>query len=64
QQTALPNLRYMDSQTDLAWRARGILTDWLILQADTRFHLLPETLYLAVNIIGRVLSTHILSHAN
>ena len=38
----------MDSQKDLAWKMRGILTDWLI-QVHMRFRLLPEAHYLAVN---------------
>jgi len=25
-----PNLNYMDSQKDLTWNMRGILTDWLV----------------------------------
>jgi hypothetical protein len=37
---------------------RGILVDWL-LEVHTRFRLLPETLFLAVNIIDRFLSTKI-----
>jgi len=37
---------------------RGILVDWLI-EVHTRFHLLPETLFLAVNIIDRFLSTKV-----
>lgn len=51
----LPNPDYMDYQTDLEWKMRGILVDWLI-EVHTRFHLLPETLFLAVNIIDRFLS--------
>ncbi len=52
----------MDNQKDLAWKMRGILTDWLI-QVHTRFRLLPETLYLAVNIIDRFLSARVVSLA-
>lgn len=48
----------MDSQKDLAWKMRGILTDWLI-QVHTRFRLLTETLYRAVNIIDRFLSARV-----
>ncbi|KAI0284609.1 cyclin-like protein [Russula aff. rugulosa BPL654] len=62
EQTTLPNPNYMDSQKDLAWKMRGILTDWLI-QVHTRFRLLPETLYLAVNIIDRFLSARVVSLA-
>jgi len=52
---SVPNPRYMDHQDDLEWKTRGILIDWLI-EVHTRFHLLPETLFLAVNIIDRFLS--------
>lgn len=50
-----PNANYMDNQKHLEWRMRGILVDWL-LEVHTRFHLLPETFYLTVNIIDRFLS--------
>lgn len=53
-----PNPDYMDHQDDLEWKMRGILIDWLI-EVHTRFHLLPETLFLAVNIIDRFLSTKV-----
>jgi hypothetical protein len=51
----LPNADYMENQKDLEWKMRGILVDWLI-EVHNRFHLLPETLFLAVNIIDRFLS--------
>lgn len=50
-----PNPEYMDHQDDLEWKMRGILVDWLI-EVHMRFRLLPETLFLAVNIIDRFLS--------
>lgn len=53
--TTLPNANYMEDQKDLEWKMRGILVDWLI-EVHNRFHLLPETLFLAVNIIDRFLS--------
>jgi G2/mitotic-specific cyclin 2 len=53
--TSAPNPLYMDHQDDLEWKTRGILVDWLV-EVHTRFHLLPETLFLAVNIIDRFLS--------
>ncbi|RDL41959.1 A cyclin [Venustampulla echinocandica] len=56
--STLPNPDYMDSQEDLEWNMRGILVDWLI-EVHTRFHLLPETLFLAVNIIDRFLSAKV-----
>ncbi|EMD61470.1 hypothetical protein COCSADRAFT_231894 [Bipolaris sorokiniana ND90Pr] len=54
----MANPDYMESQTELEWKMRGILIDWL-LEVHTRFRLLPETLFLAVNIIDRFLSTKI-----
>lgn len=53
--STIPNPQYMSHQDDLEWKTRGILVDWLI-EVHTRFHLLPETLFLAVNIIDRFLS--------
>jgi len=53
-----PNADYMEHQEDLEWKMRGILVDWLI-EVHTRFHLLPETLFLAVNIIDRFLSSKV-----
>ncbi|KAI0151928.1 A/B/D/E cyclin [Hypoxylon sp. NC0597] len=50
---AHPN--YIIHQDELEWKTRSILVDWLI-EVHTRFHLLPETLFLAVNIIDRFLS--------
>ncbi|KDN68680.1 putative cyclin domain-containing protein [Colletotrichum sublineola] len=52
---SIPNPNYMEHQDDLEWKTRGILVDWLI-EVHTRFHLLPETLFLAINIIDRFLS--------
>ncbi|KAJ4296557.1 G2/mitotic-specific cyclin [Kalmusia sp. IMI 367209] len=54
----MANPEYMDNQSELEWKMRGILVDWL-LEVHTRFRLLPETLFLAVNIIDRFLSTKI-----
>lgn len=54
------NPRYIDHQPDLEWKMRGILVDWLI-EVHTRFRLLPETLFLAVNIIDRFLSTEVVA---
>jgi G2/mitotic-specific cyclin 1/2 len=53
--SSIPNPNYMDHQDELEWKTRGILVDWLI-EVHTRFHLLPETLFLAINIIDRFLS--------
>ena len=53
--TTMANPTYMDNQGELEWKMRGILVDWL-LEVHTRFRLLPETMFLAVNIIDRFLS--------
>ncbi|KAG1729234.1 cyclin-like protein [Suillus lakei] len=58
----LPNPEYMASQKELAWLMRGILLDWLV-QVHARFRLLPETLFLCVNIIDRFLSARVVSSA-
>ncbi|KAH9477831.1 G2/mitotic-specific cyclin cdc13 [Psilocybe cubensis] len=60
--TTMPNPNYMENQKELAWKMRGILTDWLI-QVHVRFRLLPETLFLCVNIIDRFLSARVVSLA-
>ena len=54
----MPNPHYMDHQESLRWELRGVLVDWLI-EVHTRFHLVPETIFLAVNIVDRFLSTKI-----
>lgn len=56
--STMPNPRYMDHQENLDWHLRGVLIDWLI-EVHTRFRLLPETIFLAVNIIDRFLSAKI-----
>ncbi|PWY95067.1 A/B/D/E cyclin [Aspergillus sclerotioniger CBS 115572] len=56
----LPNAEYIEHQPDLEWKMRGILVDWLI-EVHTRFRLLPETLFLAVNIIDRFLSAEVVA---
>jgi hypothetical protein len=58
EEKTMPNPDYMSHQDDLEWKMRGILVDWLI-EVHTRFRLLPETLFLAVNIIDRFLSAKV-----
>ncbi|KAI5121813.1 hypothetical protein M0805_009805 [Coniferiporia weirii] len=62
EQTSMPNPNYMENQKELAWKMRGILMDWLI-QVHSRFKLLPETLFLCVNLIDRFLSARVVSLA-
>ncbi|OCK77865.1 A/B/D/E cyclin [Lepidopterella palustris CBS 459.81] len=56
--TTMANPDYMENQSELEWKMRGVLVDWL-LEVHTRFRLLPETLFLTVNIIDRFLSSKI-----
>jgi G2/mitotic-specific cyclin 2 len=58
EETTMPNPEYMEHQDDLDWSMRGVLVDWLI-EVHTRFRLLPETLFLAVNIVDRFLSSKV-----
>ncbi|KAG8533232.1 uncharacterized protein KY384_002015 [Bacidia gigantensis] len=58
EETTAPNPSYMDHQIHIEWNLRGVLVDWLV-EVHTRFHLLPETIFLAVNIVDRFLSNRI-----
>eukprot|EP00276_Gloeochaete_wittrockiana_P007398 CAMPEP_0184667264 /NCGR_PEP_ID=MMETSP0308-20130426/66306_1 /TAXON_ID=38269 /ORGANISM="Gloeochaete witrockiana, Strain SAG 46.84" /LENGTH=398 /DNA_ID=CAMNT_0027112353 /DNA_START=215 /DNA_END=1411 /DNA_ORIENTATION=- len=46
---------YMASQTDINERMRAILVDWLV-EVHLKFKLLPETLFLTINLIDRFLA--------
>ena len=58
EEATMPNPDYMDHQEHLEWKLRDVLVDWLV-EVHTRFHLLPETLFLAINIIDRFLSSKV-----
>jgi len=45
---------YMDHQADINEKMRAILIDWLV-EVHLKFKLVPETLYLTVNLIDRYL---------
>jgi len=51
--SVFPN--YMDKQDDINEKMRALLIDWLI-QVHIKFELLPQTLYLTVNLLDRFLS--------
>eukprot|EP00871_Galdieria_phlegrea_P004723 jgi/Galph1/5251/GphlegSOOS_G3805.1 len=51
----MPDPNYMLEQPDINERMRAILIDWLV-DVHLKFKLLPETLYLTVNLIDRFLS--------
>ncbi|XP_061364833.1 G2/mitotic-specific cyclin S13-7-like [Gastrolobium bilobum] len=46
---------YMKSQHEITEKMRSIIVDWLV-EVHMRFELMPETLYLTINIIDRYLS--------
>ena len=50
----IPGFGYMSKQTDINEKMRAILIDWLI-EVHLKFKLLPETLFLTVNLIDRYL---------
>jgi hypothetical protein len=50
----LSNPHYMKSQTDINEKMRSILIDWLV-EVHLKFKLLPETLFLTVNLVDRYL---------
>ncbi|EPQ30992.1 uncharacterized protein PFL1_01181 [Pseudozyma flocculosa PF-1] len=56
----MPNPDYMSMQRDISWQVRGVLVDWLI-DVHAKFRLLPETLFLALNIIDRFLSQRMIT---
>ncbi|CAH1761577.1 5208_t:CDS:2 [Entrophospora sp. SA101] len=56
----MPKPNYMELQTELNWKMRTILIDWLV-EVHYRFCLLPETLFLTVNIVDRFLSESLAS---
>lgn len=60
EERSLPNANYMDFQQEMDWSMRTTLIDWL-LQVHLRYHMLPETLWIAVNIVDRFLSARVVS---
>jgi cyclin B len=50
----IPSAVYMKMQNDINEKMRGILCDWLV-EVHLKFKLLPETLFLTVNLIDRYL---------
>lgn len=50
----MPSGRAMQFQEDVNEKMRSILIDWLV-EVHLKFKLVPETLYLTVNLIDRYL---------
>ncbi|CAG8696677.1 13674_t:CDS:2, partial [Acaulospora colombiana] len=60
EEDSMPRPDYMAGQQEITWEMRSTLVDWL-LQVHLRYQMLPETLWIAVNIIDRFLSKRIVS---
>ncbi|KAF8886525.1 cyclin-like protein [Infundibulicybe gibba] len=60
EKSTCPKPGFIYIQADLDWDKRGILIDWL-LQVHARFQLLPETLFLCVNLLDRFLQRKVVS---
>ena len=56
----MPNPVYMEGQKEIVWDMRAILIDWLV-SVHLRYHMLPETLWITVNLIDRFLSKRVVS---
>ncbi|KDR76314.1 hypothetical protein GALMADRAFT_475283 [Galerina marginata CBS 339.88] len=60
EEEVMPNPNYMDGQNEISWGMRQTLVDWL-LQVHLRYHMLPETLWIAVNVVDRFLTKRVVS---
>ncbi|GJJ08317.1 hypothetical protein Clacol_002528 [Clathrus columnatus] len=60
EEESMPGERYIDGQTEINWEMRQTLVDWL-LQLHLRYGLLPETLWIAINIVDRFLTKRVVS---
>lgn len=59
---SMANPNYMDHQKEIEWGMRSTLIDWL-LQVHARYHMLPETIWIAINILDRFLSLRVVALA-
>jgi cyclin B len=53
----MPSYGALDLQDDVNEKMRSILIDWLV-EVHLKFKLVPESLYLTVNLIDRYLGHH------
>ncbi|EIW71296.1 hypothetical protein TREMEDRAFT_37727 [Tremella mesenterica DSM 1558] len=60
ERATMPSPDYMDKQSELQWPMRRVLMDWII-EVHTKFRLLPETLFIAVNLVDRFLTERVVS---
>lgn len=58
----MANPNYMDFQGEIRWHMRATLVDWLM-QVHMRYHMMPETLWIAINVVDRFLSARVVSLA-
>ena len=58
----LPEFNYMAKQKDINHRMRAILIDWLI-DVHLKYKMVPQTMYISVNLIDRYLSNNETSRA-
>jgi len=58
----MPGLEYANGEreSDFDWETRGLVVDWLQ-QVHIRYHLMPETLWTAINIMDRFLSLRVVA---
>ncbi|THH07153.1 hypothetical protein EW145_g3573 [Phellinidium pouzarii] len=56
----MPAPDYIKGQSEITWDMRQTLVDWL-LQVHLRYRLLPETLWIAINLVDRFLSKRVVS---
>ncbi|KAH7108902.1 cyclin-like protein [Dactylonectria macrodidyma] len=54
----LPDVSFIDMQREIQWHMRPCLIDFLV-KAHTEFSLLPETLFLTVNVLDRYCSKRV-----
>jgi hypothetical protein len=57
------NNNYMQSQDDINSKMRAILIDWLV-DVNLKFKLLPQTLFLTINLIDRFLSQTVVKRSD
>ncbi|KAK0520075.1 B-type cyclin [Tilletia horrida] len=62
EKTTMANPHYMNFQNEMNWSMRMTLIDWLM-QIHVRYHMLPETLWIAINLADRFLSVRVVSLA-
>mmetsp|Transcript_15146 Transcript_15146/g.11009 ORF Transcript_15146/g.11009 Transcript_15146/m.11009 type:complete len:168 (+) Transcript_15146:116-619(+) len=63
ERSTLADGTYMKSQADISESMRAILVDWLV-DVHRKFKLLPETLFLTVNLLDRYLSKRKVNRAH